>query len=251
MVQAHKLDLAYRSETGPVRKSNQDTIGTDEAAGIVIVADGMGGANGGEIASQLAVDLLMQYFTDDERNPIAESDHQLQESLSVVNNAILEAAEQMPELQGMGTTLVLGMFDENHLRYAHVGDSRLYRLRNGKLTPLTRDHSLIEDMIDKQVFSSSLEAIEAGVPRNILSKAFGTAPNVEADIAKTDLKVGDIYLFCSDGLTSIVSDEKIEDELLSTDKNLIKQVDELIENACNNGGTDNVSIVLVSIDEAA
>lgn len=243
-----KLDVAMRTDRGVVRQSNEDAVGGDPAAGLVVLADGMGGANAGEVASGLAVDLLMNQLVV-VRNPLEEplTRVDLLEALNGVNSAILDLARQVPEYEGMGTTLVLGVFHEEKLTFAHVGDSRLYRLRQGVLEALTCDHSLIQELVGIGEFLSVEDAVAAGVPQNILSRAFGAEPEVEVDIADIEYTAGDLFLFCSDGLTNMLAEVEMEGILQPANIDLMAQVDELIESACANGGTDNISVILARV----
>jgi protein phosphatase len=244
---AVKLDVAMRSDRGVVRQNNEDAIGGDSKSGLLILADGMGGANAGEVASSLAVDLLVNQLLVGPEDATQSLDReQLLEALQVVNQAILELAQQVPEYHGMGTTLVVGLFQPQRLIYAHVGDSRLYRLRQGSLDQLTSDHTLLQELVRIGEFSSIEEAIVAGVPQNVLSRAFGSEFNVEIDIAEIEVLPDDLFLFCSDGLTGMVSDYEIQGKLES-DSDLMLRVDNLIESACDHGGVDNVSVILARI----
>lgn len=245
---AVKLDVAMRTDRGVVRKNNEDAVGGDPTAGLVILADGMGGANAGEVASSLAVDLLVNQLAampDRVAEPVDRQ--QLLEALQGVNLAILDLARQVPEYHGMGTTLVVGLFQPERLIYAHVGDSRLYRFRQGALEVLTSDHTLIEELVRLGEFVSLEEALAAGVPQNILSRAFGSEPELEIEIAEVEYASDDLFLFCSDGLTNMLSVGEMQNILKSTDTNLMRQVDALIECACANGGTDNVSVILARV----
>ncbi len=244
------IDIAMRTDKGMVREQNEDAIGGDSTAGLLILADGLGGANAGEVASQLAIDLLVSQLVSEEGSeaepPGSEA---LLEAMHGVNQAILELSQQVPEYQGMGTTLVVGLFRGNSLIHAHVGDSRLYRLRDGILECLTSDHTMIQEMVDMGDFASLEEAKLAGVPPNVLTRAFGTEPEVPVDLAQCETIVGDIYLFCSDGLTVMLTDQEIQGILEQGSDDLMNQIDELIELACARGGIDNISVILARVLE--
>lgn len=242
------IDVAMRTDRGLVREQNEDAVGGDPSEGLIILADGMGGANAGEVASQLAVDLLVSQLVGDEQahaKPLGAGE--LMEAMKGVNQAILELSCQVPEYSGMGTTLVVGLFRESSLIYAHVGDSRLYRLREGTFESLTSDHTLIQDLVNSGDFATLEEARLAGVPPNVLTRAFGAEPDVPVDIAETDIREGDLYLFCSDGLTGMVSDPDIQAVLETGHEDLMDANDELIEMACKMGGTDNISVILARV----
>ena len=245
---AVKLDVAMRSDRGVVRQNNEDAVGGDVAAGLLILADGMGGANAGEVASSLAVDLLVnQLLVSSEPETDKLDRPQLLGAMQGVNEAIFDLARQVPEYHGMGTTLVVGLFQPRRLIYAHVGDSRLYRLRQGRLDRLTSDHTLLQELVKIGEFLSIEDAMVAGVPQNILSRAFGSESEVEIDIAETDSESGDLFLFCSDGLTNMVSEDEMKTILEIPESDLAGQVDNLIARACEHGGVDNVSVILARV----
>jgi PPM family protein phosphatase len=242
------IDIAMRTDKGLVREQNEDAVGGDPTAGLIILADGMGGANAGEVASQLAVDLLVnQLVPEDDAELESVGSEALLEAMYGVNQAILEISQQVPEYRGMGTTLVVALFRGRSLIHAHVGDSRLYRFRSGTLACLTTDHTLIQEMVNLGDFSTLEEAILAGVPQNVLTRAFGADPEVAVDLAATDVVEGDIYLFCSDGLTSMLSDQEIQAVLQRPCEDLMEPIDELIELACDRGGIDNISVILARV----
>ncbi|MEJ2455201.1 MAG: protein phosphatase 2C domain-containing protein [Candidatus Thiodiazotropha sp.] len=243
------IDVAMRTDKGMVRTQNEDAVGGDPSVGLIILADGMGGANAGEVASQLAVDLLVnQLVPEDDETELPGSDALL-EAMHGVNQAILELSQQVPDYQGMGTTLVVGLFRRQTLIHAHVGDSRLYRFREGVMECLTSDHTLIQEMVDMGDFATLEEARLAGVPHNVLTRAFGAEPAVAVDLAECEIAVGDIYLFCSDGLTVMLTDPEIQSILQRCGEDLMEQTDELIELACSRGGIDNISVILARVIE--
>ena len=240
-----------RTDRGAVRENNEDAVGGDLSTGLVILADGMGGANAGEVASSLAVDLLLNELVVT-RDPAAKGldRKDLLEAMDKVNRAILDLAQNVPEYHGMGTTLIMGLFQQDRLAYAHVGDSRLYRFKHRALEALTRDHTLIRELVELGEFESVDEAMLAGVSRNILSRAFGSEADVEVDIADIPIFAGDLFLFCSDGLTNMVSEEEMKNILEPENLSLMAQVDALIERACVNGGADNISVILARVSNS-
>ncbi|MCG7981411.1 MAG: protein phosphatase 2C domain-containing protein [Candidatus Thiodiazotropha lotti] len=239
------IEVAMRTDKGMVREQNEDAIGGDPNLGVLILADGMGGANAGEVASELAVDLLTSQLIEGRTRETMPDGASMRVSIETVNQAILELAEQVPEYQGMGTTLVMGVFDQNSIRYAHVGDSRLYRLRQGRLEQLTIDHTLIQEMINLGDFANMEEAMMAGVPTNVLSRALGSQTEIVSDIAESEVEQGDLYLFCSDGLTGMVTDDEMQSILENKNLDLEQQVNELVDFACRCGGVDNISVIVV------
>jgi protein phosphatase len=235
-----------RTDTGLVREHNEDAIGGEPNAGLLILADGMGGANAGEVASNLTVDMLTSQLSDLAESGVSATWRDLLlNAIQDVNLAIQELSQQVAEYQGMGTTLVAGLFSEEYLLYAHVGDSRLYRLRDGLFEQMTTDHTIIQEMVNLGDFASIEQALMAGVPANVLSRALGTEDIVEIDLGETAIEADDIYLFCSDGLTGMVTDDEIQSILENCKLDLRKQADELVDYACRMGGIDNISVILL------
>jgi protein phosphatase len=235
-----------RTDKGVVREQNEDAIGGDPEAGLLILADGMGGANAGEVASSLTVEMLTGQLsnTGEPGDRVSAREHLLN-AIQDVNQAIQELSLQVPEYQGMGTTLVVGLFTEHSLLYAHVGDSRLYRLRAGAFEQMTTDHTIIQEMVNLGDFASIEQALMAGVPTNVLSRAIGTEEVVDIDLSETEVDIGDLYLFCTDGLTGMVTEDEIQSILENVNLDLMQQTDELVDYACRMGGIDNISVILV------
>ncbi|MET0065029.1 MAG: PP2C family serine/threonine-protein phosphatase [Candidatus Thiodiazotropha sp.] len=233
-----------RTDRGRVREHNEDAVGGDPESGLVLLADGMGGANAGEVASGLAVDLLVSQLTSLLWDGLEVGQTQIRDAVGSVNQAILELADQVSDYQGMGTTLVLGLFLEQRLIYAHVGDSRLYRWRKGALQQLTLDHSMIQEMVNLGDFSCIEEALLAGVPTNVLSRALGSDYQVLVDVEEIRWETGDVYLLCTDGLTGMVTDDEMQSILENQELSLFEQADALVDYACRMGGVDNISVIL-------
>lgn len=237
------IEVASCTDRGLVREVNEDSVATLPEFGLVILADGMGGYNAGDVASQLAVETiatrLMQFY----QSP--GSDVSTVPAVEAANDAIFESVEQQPKLEGMATTVVLGIFHDGRVRYGHVGDSRIYRFRHGRLVRLTKDHSLAQELVDQGIFSSVDEALAAGVRNNILTRGLGVEPEVEIDEGSELVESGDLYLFCSDGLSNMIPDRQIEQVLRESEGNLPDATGRLLKLALENGGLDNVSAVLV------
>ena len=235
-VVALRLDVAMRTDRGRVRQNNQDAIAGDPRTGLMLLASGM------------AVDLLMNQLVAT-RPPDAEplERETLLNTLQDANHAIFDLAQNVPEYHGMGTTLVLALVQGQELLYAHVGDSRLYRLHQGHLEQLTQDHTLLQELLQLGEFASMEEALEAGVPKNILSRAFGVEAEVLVDQGEIGLSAGDILLLCSDGLTNMLADGEISVILQAEEGDLMARVDRLIEQANERGGEDNISVILVKV----
>lgn len=243
------LDFASRSDRGKVRSRNEDSVAVHPDAGLVIIADGIGGANAGDVASRMATDIIGEHFLRQLPSPTSPRRAQLLAEAAVdeANGGILEHARQQSGCAGMGTTVVVGYFGNTWLAHAHVGDSRLYRLRARKLVQLTSDHSFIQDVVDQGIFPDLDEARRYGISQNVLTRAVGSASHVVVPTAVTDLAVGDIYLFCTDGLTGMVPDEELRLVLAAVQGSLGIAADALVHSACENGGSDNITLVLVRV----
>lgn len=240
-----QLEIVSRTDVGLKRTHNEDKLAVYPDAGLVLLADGMGGYNAGEIASQLVIDTISAQLL-----PILNvkgktvGSKEIVSAVKMSNLAIFDAVERDAELNGMGTTIVLALFLEKHIVLAHVGDSRLYRFRNGKLNLLTSDHSMIQELMDQGMFTTEIEAIDAGVPPSVLTRGLGVEPEVEVDVKEDKVKNDDIYLLCSDGLSGMIPDEAIGSVLGSLTDDLSGAADLLLKLALENGGKDNISLIL-------
>ena len=248
------LEVAARTDAGMVRSHNEDAIFANAAQGIVILADGMGGYNAGEVASSMATSLLgadleqalpkaKPHRIDGNGRMVAHT--LLDASIARTNSAIYQAAQSQPQYAGMGTTLVMAVFFDNAMTVAHIGDSRLYRLRGGTLQQLTRDHSLLQEQIDSGMITP--EQARHSQNKNLVTRAVGVDPAVDPEIRDYDTQPGDIYLLCSDGLNDMVEDEDIAATLQMLSANLDLCATQLVQLANDNGGRDNVSVILVRI----
>lgn len=248
------LEIASRSDPGRIRSRNEDSIYVNAALGLVILADGMGGYNAGEVASGMATNLigtgLEQAFAD---KAVRTSDPAgtllarttLETTIGNANAAIFDSSQKESQYAGMGTTLVVVLFYDNCLTVGHVGDSRLYRLRDRELKVITRDHSLLQEQIDSGMISP--EEARYSQNRNLVTRALGVDSVVDPEIREYDTLPGDIYLLCSDGLNDMMEDAEIAATLNASGNNLEKAADDLIRLANENGGRDNVSVILVRI----
>ena len=251
---ADALEVVVRSDPGMVRPHNEDAVFADANLGLAVLADGMGGYNAGEIASGMATAVLANSFgrflptwrpgVPGFADPAVAGDY-LRSEVGAANSAIYHAAQSQPQYAGMGTTLVLAWLYDNHLSVAHVGDSRLYRWRAGQLAQLTRDHSFLQEQIDSGLISA--EEARHSQNRNLVTRALGVDPSVETEIHDYPVEVGDIYLLCSDGLNDMVEGEEIQMTLQMLSANLELAATQLIEMANDNGGRDNVSVILVKV----
>ena len=236
------LEMAGFTDTGMVRPHNEDCILVDAGHGFALLADGLGGYNAGEVASGMVVSLVAEGLrTQTAIDPVG----LLKREVEKANAVIFEASLRKPACAGMGTTLVAAVFSDHHVTVAHVGDSRLYRLRAGRFEQLTRDHSLMQDQIDSGFISRM--AARLSPHRSLLTKALGTEPLVEIELGVFDTLPEDLYLLCSDGLTEMLEDADISRTLATWQGNLPVAAQRLIQIANENGGLDNVSVILVQI----
>jgi len=250
-----KLEMAGVSDVGRKRDHNEDTIAADPALGLAVLADGMGGYKAGEVASALAVNVFVDQVRRGLRERAASSVDEVtgytqaslivRDAITQANDSIYPAAQQQTHCQGMGTTLVSLLFHDNQVSVAHVGDSRLYRLRHEELEQLTVDHSLMQELVDRGFYTP--EEARRNVQKNLVTRAVGVDPTVTADLQEEVVLPGDLYLLCSDGLTDLVDDANIHLTLTEHGANLPAAARQLVQQANANGGTDNISVILVRI----
>ena len=169
----------------------------------------------------------------------------LQQQIAKANTSIYQAAQSQPQYAGMGTTLVVALFYDNKVMVAHIGDSRLYRMRGEEFTQVSKDHSLLQEQIDAGMLTK--EQAKGSSNKNLVTRAMGIDPTVEPEIHEYDTQPGDIYLLCSDGLSDMVSDEDIGMTLQALGANLNLAVQQLVQMANDNGGRDNVSVILIKV----
>lgn len=251
---ADDVEFANVSDPGRKRPHNEDSSVTDRRLGLALVADGMGGYKAGEVASAIAAKAVFDGVREGAskhrfvRTPRAgtgsgSAETQLiRESILAANRHIYEKAHEIPQCQGMGTTIVAALFSLGRVTVAHVGDSRVYRLRKGALKQITSDHSLVQELIDRGFFTP--EEAQANTPKNLVTRALGIEAQVEVDVQEMETEPGDIYLLCSDGLNDMVTDEEIRLTLSKYSANLSEAAHELVRQANQQGGKDNVSVVL-------
>lgn len=239
-------EMAAATDIGLVRKRNEDSFRILPELGLAIVCDGMGGHQSGHVASQLAVSLLTQelrrHFPEERAEPEPLARKYLRHAVRAANDAIMEASAENRAYQDMGATALVVSFGKNALRAAHLGDTRLYRLRHGGLQALTQDHTLYRKWIEDGVLEND-EALVARA-RNLLTRSLGIESSVHAEITESDVQPGDVFLLCSDGLYGAVADEEIRTRLLESHASLKTDVKALIDAANAAGGPDNVTVVL-------
>ena len=246
-----KVRIAGLTDTGMKRQHNEDHIGFDQNLGIAVLADGMGGHQSGEIASHMAVESVMEHLQSmadpESSRPITGSQllEYVSNTISYSNSMIFQAAEALEQHKGMGTTLVAVLIREGYIYAGHVGDSRLYVFRDDSLKRITKDHSLVQDLVDRGFYTEE-EARQASVG-HIVTRALGTKEQVEVDTVQEELQDGDVFLLCSDGLSDMVEDWKIQETLRESRQDLEGAVNSLVTLANSNGGKDNISVILLQV----
>ena len=249
-----KLTSAGRTHVGMKRTHNEDSLRLFREENLFVVADGMGGHASGEVASQMSVETLAEFFRstaeDDEITwPYKlEKGRQYEENrvvtgIKLSNRRIFESATRDAKLKGMGTTLVATFFVNDTCYVGHVGDSRVYRYRGNDLIQLTEDHSLLNDYIKMRQLTP--EEIEAFPHKNVIVRALGMKETVQVDIASEAPEDGDVYLLCSDGLSGMISDNDMAAILKDEGEDLDRTCEALIDAANQNGGTDNITVILI------
>ncbi|HMN22624.1 MAG TPA: Stp1/IreP family PP2C-type Ser/Thr phosphatase [Ottowia sp.] len=247
------LEFSARTDVGRVRANNEDAVHVDAARRLMVLADGMGGYNAGEVASAMAIECItteLGQWLDAARadTPVGGVQRAIERCIEMANRAIFEAANTRPDCAGMGTTVVLALVWGRQLLLAHVGDSRAYRWQRGALTQLTRDHSLLQEQLDAGLITP-LEAAQSGY-RSLITRALGVEDTVLVDHQVLDLQGGETFLLCSDGLTEMVPDLEIAG-VLGAGGSLDEQASTLIDLANLSGGRDNVSVILMHLKEMA
>ena len=249
-----QVRIAGFTDTGLKRQRNEDHIGFDQELGIAVLADGMGGHQSGEIASQMAVESVLEKLQSICKPKPTKSitgsqllDY-VSNTISYSNSMIYQAAETVDEHRGMGTTLVAVMIQDSQIYAGHVGDSRLYLYRADSLRRITKDHSLVQGLIDRGFYTEE-EARSANVG-HIVTRALGTKAQVEVDTLQYDLEASDVFLLCSDGLSDMVAGWQIQEILKEQSSNLERAAKTLISKANRNGGKDNISVILMQISQA-
>ena len=245
------LEVVGRSDVGKVRISNEDSFGFDLRLGVFVVCDGMGGHAAGEVASKIAVETVLSYFRDQE--PLAADAtlidaplgaQMLSDAVNKANENILVYAHGHSAASGMGTTLVAARFDDDKFTIAHVGDSRIYLMRNGNLLQLTEDHSLVMEQVRRGIMT--LEEARHSTAQHIITRALGTEDNSPPDLAEFPAELGDVLVLTTDGVLRHLEDPQIHDVLRGA-PSLQAACDQLIQLALDAGGEDNATCVLVRV----
>ncbi len=247
-----RIEVAGQTDVGRKRAHNEDSFAVYSEHGLYMVADGMGGHASGEVASRMAIETMRDFFVQTSDDPDKTWPYKMDRSkdydenrlitaIMLSNLRIYQTAKENPKQRGMGTTIAVVFVVEEGMYVAHVGDSRVYRIRNGKMTQLTEDHSLLNDY--KKMKNLSEEEIEAFPHKNVIVRALGMKDTVKVDTRYEQPEPGDIILICSDGLAGPVSDGDIQ-HIVSTSPDLSAAAQRLIDAANENGGPDNITAVL-------
>jgi protein phosphatase len=241
------IELHAAVDPGRARSNNEDSVALDESVSLAVLADGMGGYNAGEVASNMATTFIRTELGRWLREASSQaSDAEVRRAMDIcvdnANRAIFNAANSNPQYAGMGTTLVVAAFRESHLLLGHVGDSRCYRLRAARLQQITRDHSLLQEQIDAGLITAEQAAFSAN--KNLVTRAVGVEDTVLLETHQHEVLAGDLYLLCSDGLSDMLDDTAIA-QLLQSHDSLSACGQALIDAANDAGGKDNISVILV------
>ena len=243
------FEFFHAVDTGRARSNNEDSVAVDEANALAVLADGMGGYNAGEVASNMATTFIQAELG----RWLAETAHratdvEVRRAMDIcvdnANRAIFNAANANPQYAGMGTTLVVAVFRDGQLRLGHVGDSRAYRWRGGQLAQITRDHSLLQEQIDAGLITPEQAAFSAN--KNLVTRAVGVEDTVLLETHLHEIQPGDVYLMCSDGLSDMLDDAMMA-RLLQMNDSLSDAGQALIDAANDAGGKDNIALILVRV----
>jgi protein phosphatase len=249
------IEVAGRSDVGCIRTNNEDNFGYDARYGIFVLCDGMGGQAAGEVASKMAVDVVLQYFRDAAARGewqqvgepfagVSEQGRALASAIRLANQSIHEASQQQAGRAGMGSTIVAVLIHDEGLCIANVGDSRIYLVRQGSIQQLTQDHSLVMEQVRRGYITR--EQAERSEMQNIILRALGSEESVDPDVEDLVALNGDLLVMTSDGLTKYLRDEEIM-ETVSSSESLQSACDALIEKARQRGGDDNITCLLLKI----
>ncbi len=254
----NKLRVVGLTDTGKVREHNEDTIAGDADLGLLVLADGMGGYKAGEVASGLAVKTIVTMVREhlerenlqsvDAESGLARTSIILRDAIHRANKIIYQTAHTQAQCEGMGTTVVAALFFDNRVTIAHVGDSRLYRARGGKFERITMDHSLLQELVDRGLYSA--EEAQRAANKNYVTRALGVEPSVEVEIREIPVEKDEIFMLCSDGLSDMIEDDDIHLTINTFSDNLDTVAKQLIQLANDNGGRDNISVLMAHVVDA-
>lgn len=242
------VETASALDTGRARRNNEDAVLVDPDLSLCILADGMGGYNAGEVASDMTVKIVRDEVVRNLPATGASDEIGVRKAMtaavSSANTAVFEASQKTAEYAGMGTTLVVMLFGAAKVWLGHIGDSRGYRLRAGRLALITKDHSLLQEQLDAGLITPEEAAVSS--QRNLVTRALGVEPETELELHGHDWAGGDVYLLCSDGLSDMLPDPKIEEVMLAN-SDLAQMSQALVAAANAAGGRDNISVVLARV----
>jgi len=239
-----QITSAGKSDAGLKRSNNEDAFAVESRLGLCLLADGMGGAAAGELASRIFIKSSLDVFSESDSRSEKESLKLAQRAFSSANEGILDHVAEQPQHKGMGCTAELIAFCNGSFVLGHVGDSRTYRLRKGELKQLTQDHSLVQDQVNKGLITP--EEARTHSLKNVILRAVGLEDSLAVDFIRGKTRLNDLFLLCSDGLTDMIDDTAIREVLLSV-ISLSEKADNLIELAKSAGGYDNITVVLAEI----
>ena len=253
MERAYRLKIAGITDTGHVRSNNEDAIAWNTQLGIALLSDGVGGNKAGEIASEMATKDLLKLLDDKLTKSLKLSQNEgvsqfatlIKMAISSISKQIFTKANTEEKFSRMAATLVAVVLYENKIVVAHVGDSRIYRLRNDRFEVLTKDHSLINEMVDNGAVSP--EDASTNPYQNVITRALGMNDKVDAEIQELDVITNDVYLMCSDGLYGMISDTEVWKMLADTKGNWEQCVQDLVNLANERGCKDNISIIILHL----
>lgn len=242
------MNFTFCAQTDPgrIRQNNEDAFAFDEATHMAVLADGMGGYNAGEIASGMATTFIKSELTcwlaqTGPKAPSGQIRRAIESCVDNANSAIFNASNANSLYSGMGTTLVVAVFQGARLLLGHIGDSRCYRWRGHALTQITRDHSLLQEQIDAGLLTP--EQAASSPNKNLVTRALGVEEVVMLELKEHDVEPGDLYLMCSDGLSDMMEDAAIA-EILQNETSLVQMANALVSLANENGGRDNITVLL-------
>jgi serine/threonine protein phosphatase PrpC len=251
------IDAFGLTDVGKKRKHNEDAFALDVPEGLFIVADGMGGHAAGEVAAKITVETIGEFIAATRQKEEATwpfrynhelhfNSNRLAIAIEKANERVMSAVATQPWLKGMGTTVVAGLLNEKILSLAHVGDSRAYLYRSGELSRLTDDHSWVHEQVSAGILTE--EEAKTHPLKNVVTRALGGGPSVSPDLREMEFSPGDAFLLCSDGLTTMLSDEEIRDSVAADETRDAKTLcQDLVDLANEKGGVDNITVVLVRI----
>lgn len=250
-----KFSFVALTDVGRVREHNEDDVGSRPDIGLWVLADGMGGYNAGEIASGIAVktviDMVEAACRTEKRHEVESGTGYMRQTIVLrdavhrANKIIHQTAQSQPQCEGMGTTLVACLFFDDRVSIAHVGDSRLYLMRDNRFEQVTMDHSLLQELVDRGFYSP--EEAQRATNRNYVTRALGVEPTVDVEVQEMAVSKEDYFLLCSDGLPDMVEDEDIHLTINTFHNDMDTIGEQLVKLTNDNGGRDNISVILVRV----